>query len=82
MKLNTVINSLKELKFINDNTKIHIVLNKGRSIATNDRIFECDIPVKQASHFFGELDVSLNQIRNIGESESHTFWFLLVYEEK
>lgn len=82
MKLNKVINSLKELKFINDNTKIQVVLNKGKSIRTDDRIFECHIPAKEAIHFFGELDVTLNQIRTVGEATIPTFWFLLAHEEK
>lgn len=81
MKLNDVLDSLKKLKFITDNTKIEIVLNKGRSIKVDDKIFECYIPVPQAKHFFGELNVTLNQIRKFGEFDAPTFWFLLAYEE-
>lgn len=81
MKLNDVLNSLREMKYVTDNTKIQVVLNKEKSIKTDDKVFECYIPVKQAEHFFGELDVSLNQIRKIGECEIPTFWFLLAYYE-
>ena len=82
MKLNNITNSLKEMKFIDEHTKIQIVLTKGKSINKNDQIFECNIPVKQAEQFFGELDVVLNQIRKVGEYETPTFWFLLAYYEE
>ena len=81
MKFNEVINKLREIKFIEDNTIIRVVVNKGKSINKDDKIFECDIPVKQAEYFFGNLQVTLNQIRRIGEMKTARFWFLLEWNE-
>lgn len=80
MKLCDVLNSLKEMKFVTDNTKIALVVNKGRSLKKDDQIFECHISVLHAGHFFGDLNVTLNQIRKIDEYNV-MFWFLLAYEE-
>lgn len=82
MKLNTVLNYLEKMNFIDDDTKIQIVINRGKSIMINDKLFDCYIPVQQARHFFGELDVSLNQIRKLDDSMPCVFWFLLAYEER
>ena len=81
MKLNTILNSLREMNYIDDRTKIQIVLTKGRSLNKNEQIFECHIPIKHADRFFGELEVVLNQIRKCGEFDIPTFWFLLSDEE-
>ena len=81
MKFNEIINKLRETKFVDDRTIIRIVVSKGKSIKKDDEIFECDIPVKQAEYFFGDLCVTLNQIRGIGEMRTARFWFLLACDE-
>ncbi len=81
MKLKDALNSLEEMKFVDDKTEIHIIVGKGKSFKKDDQIFETYLPVKQAKHFFGELDITLNQIRPKGELRTPIFWFLLGYEE-
>ena len=82
MNLKLILSSLTVTNFVDDNTRIQIVVNKGKSYKTTDKIFDCYIPVKQAKEFFGELNVTVNQIRKNEESGSPVFWFLLAYEEK
>ena len=80
MTLHGKLECLKKLDFIKDNTDINVCLNRGKSIKTNDRVFEVELPVKQADEFFGHFEVTLNQVRNT-DSGIPRFWFLLAYEE-
>lgn len=82
MKLITVIESLEEMGFFRNNSKIKIVVNKGKSLHNTDQLFECIIPFNEAKRFFGELDVIINRLENVGEYKIPTFWFLLAYDEQ
>lgn len=80
MKLNSVLESLSETKFLNDKSCVQIVVTKGKSLRRDDQIFECYLPVPVAKHFFGELEVVVNKIEPHGSYQIPTFWFLLAYE--
>ena len=41
MKFNTAIANLKEMGFVNDRDKIHIAVNRNKSLAPEDRLFDC-----------------------------------------
>ena len=79
MKLNEVLNSLIELRFIHENLNIMVVLNNGKDDNAVNKLFECYLPVPQAMHFFGEFEVIRNQIKNINNQP--VFWFMLAYKE-
>lgn len=81
MRLVRALNMLMEMKFVTEDTEIHIAVNKGKSIEKKDTLFECDIMVREAKHFFGKLGISLNQIRTLRGTEIPEFWFMLEYEE-
>ena len=82
MKFNTAIANLKEMGFVNDRDKIHIAVNRNKSLAHEDRLFDCILPAEQAEHFFGDTEIIKNDIRNKSDG-NHTypeFFFLLSYE--
>ena len=81
MRLAKALNMLMKMKFVTEDTQIHIVVNKGKSIKKDDTLFEHNIMVKEAKQIFGKLGVSLNQIRTIKGTEISEFWFMLEYEE-
>lgn len=82
--LNEMLNSLTEMKYVGKETFIQIVVNKGKSLDNKDQIFEAYIPVKSARKYFGQLQVSLNRIKNksFGDAKIPCFWFLLAEEEE
>lgn len=82
MKLNSVLDSLDAMGFFRNRWLIQIVVTKGKSLKKDDQIFECLIPIHEAKHFFGELDVVVNRMENVGEYSIPTFWFLLAYEKE
>ena len=82
MKLKTVIDHLEEMGFFRNNSNVQIVVNKGGSLHKECRLFECFLSFHEAKHFFGELDVIINRLENIGEYKIPTFWFLLAYTEQ
>lgn len=81
MRLAKKLNMLMKMKFVTEDTQIHLVVNKGKSIKKEDTLFERDIMVKEAKQIFGKLGVSLNQVRTIKGTEISEFWFMLEYEE-
>ena len=81
MRLVRALNVLMEMKFVAQDTEIHIAVNKGKSIKKKDTLFECDIMVREAKQIFGKLGISLNQIRTLRGTEIPEFWFMLEYEE-
>ena len=82
MKLDSVLDSLDVMGFFRNRWLIQIVVTKGKNLKKDDQIFECLIPVREAKHFFGGLDVIVSRMENVGEYNIPTFWFLLAYEEK
>lgn len=81
MILSKAIDALIELKFVEENTKVYIVVTKRNSVKIDETLFECNIPAKEAKRFFGELEITLNQIRKIGEAGIPEFWFSLACDE-
>lgn len=84
MKLNDVLSHLEATKFINKDTEIVICVNNGKSCKKDDQLFTCDMMVSEAKHFFGELEVILNQTRAYGNDTDYMhskFWFLLEYNK-
>lgn len=84
MKLNNVLSQLKTLNFIDEDSKIVICVCNGKSYKKDDQLFTCDMEVSEAKHFFGDLEVILNQIRPYGNDINYMysrFWFLLKYDK-
>ena len=77
MKLGKVINQLKELNFIYDNTKIMISVTKNRSLDIEDILFKCNIPAGEAKKYFGELYITYNESKSVGEYKFPIFYFVL-----
>lgn len=80
MKLNDVLSHLEALNFINEDDKVVICVCNGK----NDQLFTCDMMVSEGKHFFGELEVILNQTRAYGNDINYIysrFWFLLKYDK-
>lgn len=82
MKLNEVLDSLNSAKFFHASSHIQIVVTQGKSLKKDDQIFDCYLPVSEARHFFGELDVVVNKLEKHGEYNIPVFWFLLAYGGK
>lgn len=84
MKLNDVLSQLKALDFIDKDSGIVVCVCNGKSYEKEDQLFTCNMEVSEAEHFFGELNVILNQIRTYGEDVNYMyskFWFLLEYKK-
>ena len=84
MKLNDVLSHLEALNFIDEDDKVVICVCNGKSYKKDDQLFTCDMMVSEARHFFGELDVILNQTRTYGNDIDYMysrFWFLLKYDK-
>jgi NhaP-type Na+/H+ and K+/H+ antiporter len=84
MKLNDVLSHLEALNFIDENDKVVICVCNGKSCKKDDQLFTCDMMVSEAKHFFGELEVILNQTRAYGDNIDYMysrFWFLLKYDK-
>lgn len=63
MKLNDVLSHLEALNFIDEDNKVVICVCNGKSYKKDDQLFTCDMMVSEARHFFGGLEVILNQTR-------------------
>lgn len=84
MKLNDVLSHLEALNFIDKDSRIVVCVCNGKSYKKEDQLFTCNMKVSEAEHFFGELNVILNQIRAYGEDINYMyskFWFLLEYKK-
>lgn len=84
MKLNDVLSQLKALDFIDKDSGIVVCVCNGKSCKKEDQLFTCNMKVSEAEHFFGGLNVILNQIRAYGEDVNYMyskFWFLLEYKK-
>ena len=84
MKLNDVLSQLKTLDFIDRDSVVVVCVCNGKSDKKEDQLFTCNMNVSEAEHFFGELNVILNQIRAYGEGVNYMypkFYFLLEYKK-
>lgn len=79
MKFAKIIDTLREINFVKDTTKILVAVTKRKTKDTTEILFKCMLPVKEAERFFGELNVTLNTIVN--EDERPMTYFLLNEEE-
>ena len=82
MNLNTALNYLVEMKLVHDTQCVSVVMNKGRSLNSADKLFDCKMNVVQAKRFFGKFDVILSKVITEGEYHTPVFMFILSDEEK
>lgn len=75
MKFAKIIDTLKDINFVKDTTKILVGVTKRRTYNITEILFKCMLPVEEAKRFFGELNVTLNTIAN--EDERPIAYFLL-----
>ena len=73
MKLNDVLSHLEALNFIDEDNKVVICVCNGKSYKKDDQLFTCDMMVSEARHFFGELEVILNQTRAYGNDIDYMY---------
>lgn len=85
MILTSVIDSLMELKLLDEYQKIQITVSEGyspaRKFEKEDELFKCYLPAREAKRFFGGLEVITNKLVKQATKdemiEELTFQFLL-----
>jgi len=81
MKLKDTINSLEEMGFLDGATYINVTVVKIGSRGRKSEIFHVHIPVDEAVHFFGELEIIRNTIESLREWHVGRFSFELAYDK-
>ncbi len=82
MTLNEAIQTYKDLGLIGGPTFVKVVVNNGNTENLSYKLFECEMPVKEAMDFFGNLKFITSWMKTVGDEYKYAELVLLVAKER